>query len=280
MIYQIGINRPMVMGIQTILGIDVDGFFGPETERTVRLYQELHDLDIDGIIGPITFARMSPNIPVKFKIFELICQMEIGATRNAWAFAGDCGDGYGVNYGPLQINVKGGSVADYTRFYMPKDKVFKDFYGTPEGAKCMLAYFEGIHYRAAIRFCEGKGFDTSPYLIGILCDCQVQGGSIYPSRAPRPETWLYWPIGDEWTAYGQYVKTQYEIDDATFADLYLRCIKQAKEYGIATVSAIAEIHPLSGNPKYLSDQLSRRRLWGQGHSKIHGETVLLKDFGL
>ena len=49
--YQIGTHRPMVMGIQTILNIDPDGFFGPATDKAVRQYQELYDLDVDGVVG-------------------------------------------------------------------------------------------------------------------------------------------------------------------------------------------------------------------------------------
>jgi hypothetical protein len=233
---------------------------------------------------------MSPKIPPRFKIFEAICEMEIGGKYNAWAFKGAIADNMGVNYGPLQINVKGGSVGDYTRFYMPKDAVFLDFYKTPDGAKAMLAYFEAIHYRAAVRTCESREWAATAALIGILCDCQVQGGSITPTRAPRPENWLYWPTAEGWPEFGKYVKAQYAKDDATFAGLYFRCLSEAKNYGIATVSAIAELHPLSGRPndpiskpngiQYLSDQLSRRRLWSNGKSAVHGELLSLKDYGL
>ena len=270
----------MVMGIQTILNIDADGFFGPVTDQAVRLYQELYDLDIDGIVGPATFAHMSPKIHPRFKIFECICEMEIGGKNNAWAVKGQISDNMGMNYGPLQINVKGGSVGDYTHFYMPKDAVFLDYYKTPEGAKAMLAYFEAIHYRAAVRFCESNDINMSAYLIGCLCDCQVQGGSITPTRAPRPENWLYWPTAEGWPEFGQYIKSQYDKDDLTFAGLYTRCLKKAKDFGIATVSAIAELHPLSGNPKYLADQLARRRLWSNGKSAVHGDLMRLRDYGL
>src|SRR5674536_76650 len=36
----------------------VDGVFGPETERAVRLFQQKRERDQDGIIGPDTWREM------------------------------------------------------------------------------------------------------------------------------------------------------------------------------------------------------------------------------
>jgi len=38
----------------------VDGIFGPKTERQVKLYQADRGLQVDGIIGPETWARLAP----------------------------------------------------------------------------------------------------------------------------------------------------------------------------------------------------------------------------
>ena len=38
--------------------LDVDGIFGPNTDRAVRRYQSKHFLDTDGIVGPKTWSRL------------------------------------------------------------------------------------------------------------------------------------------------------------------------------------------------------------------------------
>ncbi len=47
-----------VRAVQTALGIDADGKFGPGTERAVRAYQEENGLDVDGLVGPKTLAKL------------------------------------------------------------------------------------------------------------------------------------------------------------------------------------------------------------------------------
>ncbi|MCH4007713.1 MAG: peptidoglycan-binding protein [Eubacterium sp.] len=39
-------------------GFDVDGLFGPATEKAVRIFQQKHGLAIDGIAGPKTIAKI------------------------------------------------------------------------------------------------------------------------------------------------------------------------------------------------------------------------------
>ncbi|MFH1737321.1 MAG: peptidoglycan-binding protein, partial [Actinomycetota bacterium] len=36
----------------------VDGIFGPETERAVRLFQKMRGQEVDGIVGPDTWREM------------------------------------------------------------------------------------------------------------------------------------------------------------------------------------------------------------------------------
>ncbi len=55
--------KPAVKELQQLLtedglALDVDGFFGRETERAVRAYQHEHEIEIDGIVGPLTWAAL------------------------------------------------------------------------------------------------------------------------------------------------------------------------------------------------------------------------------
>jgi peptidoglycan hydrolase-like protein with peptidoglycan-binding domain len=38
---------------------DIDGRFGPQTQAAVRAFQERHELDVDGIVGPQTWERLN-----------------------------------------------------------------------------------------------------------------------------------------------------------------------------------------------------------------------------
>jgi peptidoglycan hydrolase-like protein with peptidoglycan-binding domain len=48
-----------VKELQRILGVATDGVFGRLTERAVREFQFSHDLAVDGIVGPATWAKLS-----------------------------------------------------------------------------------------------------------------------------------------------------------------------------------------------------------------------------
>lgn len=59
-----GFYGPAVAAAQAALNyhgfgpLDVDGDFGPETEKATRNFQKRHNLEIDGIIGPITWNTL------------------------------------------------------------------------------------------------------------------------------------------------------------------------------------------------------------------------------
>ncbi len=63
-----------VAEMQRILGINADGVFGPNTKKNVQLYQTLHNLGADGIVGQKTRDVMNANQPqVTFtaRIFDM-----------------------------------------------------------------------------------------------------------------------------------------------------------------------------------------------------------------
>lgn len=62
---EIGQNGDIVSQLQSSLNLAMgtnlpaDGEFGPSTEELVKLFQQLHGLEIDGIAGPGTIARLN-----------------------------------------------------------------------------------------------------------------------------------------------------------------------------------------------------------------------------
>ena len=51
-------NRPLVIELQNLLKINVDGDFGPETKTAVEAFQKAHHLKVDGIVGPQTWKAL------------------------------------------------------------------------------------------------------------------------------------------------------------------------------------------------------------------------------
>lgn len=53
-----GAKGPVVREVQRKVGTDVDGIFGPNTDRAVRSWQRRHGLLADGEVGPKTWAAI------------------------------------------------------------------------------------------------------------------------------------------------------------------------------------------------------------------------------
>jgi hypothetical protein len=61
MIIRRGDKGPEVARVQRLLGIIVDGDFGPATQAAVETFQQNNNLTVDGIVGPITLQALEAN---------------------------------------------------------------------------------------------------------------------------------------------------------------------------------------------------------------------------
>lgn len=52
-----------VKKIQEILGVTVDGVYGPITMNKVTKFQKAHGLATDGIVGPLTWKALNQMYP-------------------------------------------------------------------------------------------------------------------------------------------------------------------------------------------------------------------------
>ncbi len=268
LIYKKGINRPMVMGIQQVVGTDIDGFFGGKTESAVSVWQKSKGLKETGIADNASLQLMYPDMDLKYKILEVIACFEVGTPdccKNAWGRTTTIDDGAGANWGVMQHN-RHGSLQ-----LMKKKFGFADpaeWYGTPEGAVGQLWYFETRVLPAATDFAYRMA-DPSGCTIFMLCDAIVQGGGVYPTKPPV--LWDDWIFPKEMITKVQEMYRKYQVRQAFDSSISL-FDSQAEAY--------AEIHPRSGVKKFLKDQLSRRRTAFRGNGTVHGTVYNLSDFGL
>lgn len=60
---QRGTKGPLAAAIQAALcdagcSLDIDGEFGPKTENALREFQRKNNLEVDGVAGPATYAKL------------------------------------------------------------------------------------------------------------------------------------------------------------------------------------------------------------------------------
>lgn len=90
------VNHPDVEHLQRLLGLPVDGDFGPNTDKAVRAFQSKHRLTVDGIVGPNTWkvleasaaspAPPAPESPeeddVMYRLLKIVDKPEVYAVRH------------------------------------------------------------------------------------------------------------------------------------------------------------------------------------------------------
>lgn len=63
-----------------------DGDFGPKTEQAVRAFQRVNGLDVDGIVGPATLARLRDPASRNIEPTRANDDVETGPTRRATGY--------------------------------------------------------------------------------------------------------------------------------------------------------------------------------------------------
>ncbi|HOP39938.1 MAG TPA: peptidoglycan-binding domain-containing protein [Geobacteraceae bacterium] len=125
-VYKLGSTGDEVCRIQErlqSLGIylgPLDGIFGGGTEGAVRLFQEREGLAVDGVVGPITWAKLvggeMPRPSLGYRTLDYRCLALTGSFETGAGipdcFAGVSGDfdGQGISFGVLQWNFGQGSL--------------------------------------------------------------------------------------------------------------------------------------------------------------------------
>ena len=64
--------------------LDTDGYFGPATEQAVRAFQANAGLEVDGLVGPDTFAALLTSAPPP------VPDGDGNGTIDPWEMAADC----------------------------------------------------------------------------------------------------------------------------------------------------------------------------------------------
>lgn len=102
-----GARGPAVKRLQRLLGVQVDGFFGPETRAAVLAFQEAAGLRPDGIVGRATWPALIGNGSAQAPVID---ETDIGATAGGAVGAGGFASAFGFALslfdrfeGPVQI---------------------------------------------------------------------------------------------------------------------------------------------------------------------------------
>lgn len=236
-------SSPLLLGIQKTYNINpADGLYGPVTAEALRSI-------------PVVMS----DIPLEYRAAEVISLFEMGpGCHNVWyARSTVANDGAGKNYGFFQAN-RFGSLQTMRKMYH-WDNV-EEFFASPICVLVQWEYFCRYIIDPVVKF----GFHSDNDFL-CKCDALVQGGTLYPSRPPRTWEGTYLDAGDLQTIEALY-------GAKTVREAFIEASRAIPE-------AFCEIHPLSGNPRYLTDQRNRRRTCYYGKGNVHGDLYDLSYFG-
>lgn len=90
-VISLGSTGPQVVKLQSTLGLNADGSFGPATQQAVMRFQEAHDLRADGIVGAVTWEKLEELSNVKPIVQET--KGDRTAAIGEWVALGSTGAG-------------------------------------------------------------------------------------------------------------------------------------------------------------------------------------------
>ena len=177
---QMGSIGPEVTRLQQILGVAVDGEFGPETDAAVRAFQTSHSLEVDGVVGAETWAALAkvPTIASSTEsLTSLLVNKIVALARSSdlakvhWADRGTAPIGYingvAVTFARVYLKLKASDSAALA-MTAPLGDDTKDalaWYGLPNGDRpTMLRQLFALLYGLGMRESSGncfEGRDTS-----------------------------------------------------------------------------------------------------------------------
>lgn len=166
-----------VRSLQAALHVEVDGNFGPETERAVKRFQSAHGLEVDGVVGPQTWRALGidshttlhPHHPHSSPaaggssssagggssvVARVIAAADEIATR-PYTWGGGHGSFQSVGYdcsGSVSYALHGGGLLS-----SPEDSSELESYGDPGPGRYITIYANAEHAWMVI---DGRRFDT------------------------------------------------------------------------------------------------------------------------
>jgi hypothetical protein len=308
--YKLGSKGEEVKKIQTRLqelGIYrglIDGDFGGGTESAVRTFQGASGLDVDGIVGPLTWARLFPGgaIPepaiakksLDYRCLGLTGAIETGAPVPE-CFAGLSGDfdGQGMSFGALQWNFGQGSLPPLLR-EMDKtypgilEGIFGENYPVLQevlkaGIEDQLSWARSIQDMKRSVLCEpwrglfktlGRRdefqrielkYASALYREGLKL-CATYG--VWSERAAA----LMFDIKVQNGSISPVVRAQIQGD---FARLDESAGRDDRE--VARLKIIANRRAEAAQPRWVEDVRARKLAIANGEGRIHGTYYNLKD---
>jgi hypothetical protein len=215
-------SSPLLYGLQKLYDITpIDGLYGPKTKAAVDKlldYPALYEFDI-------------ANIELEYRVLEIIGLFEVGNCRNPWYRKTVVKSEGWENYGVMQLNKLGSLtlLKNFAKFTDPDD-----FFNSPECIEAQLNYFHCYVEKRVVEFGFTGGCDFL-----LKCDALVQGGTLYPSRAPR--SYEDWQLGDTLKREVELLYEKFPVKEAF--------IRACKLHPLM----FAELHPRSGHPLYLGE---------------------------
>ncbi len=304
LLLRIGARGPLVVEIQRKLQAlqlylgELDGHFGGGTLSAVRNFQRKNQLQVDGIVGPKTWAALypgrepmdhflQPQTTLMRRCLELTATIETGfkAPRCYTRVAGNF-DRQGISYGALQWNLGQRSLQPLLNTYDERypgglDEVFDDYAAElrdvfQKPLQEQLAWAVSIQtpkYRVIepwVGFFEALGMrkefqEIQVEFAGVQYKKALAYCRTYGVNSERAVAMMF----DIVTQNGSIGKTTKKLILQRFAETSFSDDPSIKE--IEQLEIIARLRAQASVKRWQSDVLARKLTIARGEGVIHGE---------